>query len=301
MEQLDMDRGQILRRVGWALFLMVLCNLAAQLILHSLIQRYFPAFYQSEYYGVVITLLTVAGVGYPVFLTVIRKVPDSIPMGGGAAKLSFRQFIGLFFVCTAVMYLSSFAGSIISLLLTKLKGSEVGNPVEEFLSNSNIYLNALYIAIIGPAMEEYIFRKVLLNKLRRFGDLPAILFTSIAFGLYHLNLSQFIYATTLGMIFSYTAIRTNTIKYTIIIHIMINTIGSVIAPLTLNNNNAMLLLSLWVIVSIVIGMTLFQKNRRGILLEGGEEEVDKKTEYYLHIGTVLYFLVCVIMMVLQIL
>lgn len=300
MEQLDMDRGQILRRVGWALFLMVLCNLAAQIILSSIFYRFYPEFYQSEYYGVVITILTVMGFGYPVFLAMIRKVPDTKPSQEGPSKLSIRQLIGLFFVCVAFMYLSSFAGSIISLLIAKLKGSEIENPVEEFLGNSNIYLNAIYIAIIGPAMEEFIFRKVLLNKLRRFGDLPAILFTSLAFGLYHLNLSQFIYATTLGIIFSYTVIRTNTIKYTVIIHMIINTIGSVIAPLTLGNEKAMVLLFLWVIISIVIGMSLFQKNKGGILLLAGEEQVEKKSEYYLHIGTILYLLGCVAMMVLQI-
>ncbi len=300
MEQLDMDRGRILRRVGWALFLMVLCTLATQIILSSLFYRFSPEFYQSEYYGVVITLLTIMGVSYPVFLSVMRKVPDTKPSQEGASKLSLRQLIGLFFVCVAFMYLSSFAGSIISLLIAKLKGSEIENPVEEFLGNSNIYLNAIYIAIIGPAMEELIFRKVLLNKLRRFGDLPAILFTSLAFGLYHLNLSQFIYATTLGIIFSYTVIRTNTIKYTVILHMIINTIGSVIAPLAIGNEKAMVLLFLWVIISIVIGMSLFQKNKGGILLLAGDEQVEKKSEYFLHIGTVLYLLSCVAMMVLQI-
>ncbi len=299
MEQLDMDRGQILRRIGWALFLMVLCNIAAQVILSSLFYAYFPNFYQSEYYGVVLTMLTVMGVGYPVFLTVIRRVPDTKLSQEGPVKLTIRQFIGLFFVSVAFMYLSSLAGSIIGLLIARMKGSEMENPVAEFLDNSNLYLNAIYIAIIGPIMEEYIFRKILLNKLRRFGDLPAILFTSIAFGMYHLNLSQFIYATTLGIIFSYTVIRTNTIKYSVLIHMMINAIGSLLVPLSLENVNAMLLLSLWVIVSVVIGLTIFQKSKRGILLQAGEEQVERKTEYFLHFGTLLYLLSCAAMMLLQ--
>ena len=240
------------------------------------------------------------GVGYPVFLAVMRRVPDTQVSQEGPAKLSVRQVVGLFFVCAAFMYLSSFVGSIIGLIISKIKGSDLENPVEEFLSNSNIYLNAVYIAIIGPAMEEFIFRKVLLNKLRRFGDMPAILLSSIAFGLYHLNLSQFIYATTLGIIFSYTVIRTNTIKYTVIIHMLINTLGSVIAPLSLGNEGAMALLFLWVIISVVVGMSIFQRSKSGILLMKGEEQVEKKTEYYLHIGTVLYLLICAVMMVLQI-
>lgn len=300
MEQFDMDKSRILRRVGWALFLMVLSNLASQLILEDLSSRYLPGFYQSEYYMVGVVLLSVIGVGYPVFLAVIRKVPDSKCSQESPAKLTVRQFIGLFFVCVAFMYLSSIIGSFIIYLFSNLKGREVRNPVESFIKASNIYLNVLYTVVIGPIMEEFIFRKVLLNKVRRFGDRPAIIFTGIAFGLYHLNLSQFLYAATLGIIFSYTAIRTNTIKYTIIIHMILNAIGTVIAPYALKNTSIMLLLSLWLIVSIVVGLVIFVRNRRCILLEEGAEKTEKKSEYYLHTGTLLYILLCIFMMVYQI-
>ncbi len=298
--QTDMDRGRILSRVGWALFLMILCNLTAQFVLAYLSTEFFPEFYDSIYYGVVITLLSVAGVGYPVFLAVIRKVPDTATTQEGPAKLSFGQLTGLFFVCVSFMYISNTAGVLIGVLMSMLKGSEIINPVEEFLKDSNILVQAIYTVILGPIMEEYIFRKVLLNKVRRFGDLPAILITAAAFGLTHLNLSQLIYAATLGILFAYVAIRTNTIKYTIIIHILINFIGSVVAPLSIGHKGAEALLSLWVIVSVIAGIVVFRRSKKGILLLKGEEQVKKTSEYFLHVGTLLYVMLCVAIVVLQI-
>lgn len=299
--QMDMDRRKILSRVGWALFLMVLCNLAAQLILATISIEFFPKFYDSTYYGVVVTFLSVAGAGYPVFLAVIRRIPDTAGSQEGPVKLSFGQLLGVFFVCTSFMYISSTAGSLIGMLISGFKGSEIINPVEEFLENSNIFVQAIYTVLLGPIMEEYVFRKVLLNKVKRFGDLPAIMITAVAFGLTHLNLSQFIYGTTLGILFAYIALRTNTIRYTIIIHIMINLIGSVIAPFSLGNRSAEAVLSLWVIVSIIVGIVIFKRNRKGILLLKGEEPVEKKSEYFLHVSAILYLMLCLAIVVLQIL
>lgn len=301
MMQRDMDRGRILSRVGWALFFMILINLAAQYILAYISIEYLPEFYASQYSVVVITFLSVAGAGYPVFLAIIRRVPDAAVVQEGAIKLSLRQLIGAFFVCTAFMYISSIAGNLIGLLISGFKGSELINPVEEFLRDSNIFVQAIYTVILGPLMEEYIFRKVLLNKVRRFGDLPAILISAVAFGLTHLNLSQFIYGTTLGVLFAYIALRTNTIKYTIIIHMLLNFIGSVLAPLSIGNRGAEALLFLWLVASIIFGITIFRRSKKGILLLKGEEQVEKKSEYLLHVSTVLYLILCVVIMVLQML
>ena len=53
-------------------------------------------------------------------------------------------------------------------------------------------------------------------------DKVAIITTAILFGLFHANFSQFFYAVALGMIFAYVTLKTGTIKYSIILHIVVN-------------------------------------------------------------------------------
>jgi membrane protease YdiL (CAAX protease family) len=287
--------------VGWALFFMAIATMGAQFIIGGITYYYRPELYDSDWYNIVISALSVVGIGYPVFTVIIHKIPDS--EHGEVAKLSVSQFIMMFFVCTAVMYLSSLVGSLISYAISGIKGSEVINPIEELINNSNMVLTVIYAAIIAPILEETIFRKFLLNKVRRFGDLPAMLISGLAFGLFHLNISQFFYAAALGIVFAYIAIRTNTIVYTIILHMMINTIGSVIAPLVLFSGNvtALELLSVWVIASVIIGTVFFARNRKGILIEKGIIQLERKKDYFLHGGAILYLLVCIAMMVYQVL
>ena len=74
------------------------------------------------------------------------------------------------------------------------------------------------------------FRGIMLNKIRIYGDKVAIITTAILFGLFHANFSQFFYAVALGLVFAYVTLKTRTIKYSIILHIAVNMVGSVIMP-----------------------------------------------------------------------
>ena len=107
-------------------------------------------------------------------------------------------------------------------MISNIKGEELSNTLEDFVLNGNMMITMFYGILIAPIMEELIFRKILLDKLRRFGDKPAILMTGVAFGLFHMNLPQFDYASVLGFLFAYLTIRKNTIRYAVILHMIIN-------------------------------------------------------------------------------
>ena len=74
-----------------------------------------------------------------------------------------------------------------------------------------------------------IFRKLIIDRLSRYGELIAIMSSSIAFGLFHGNFYQFFYAVMLGLILGYIYAKTRDIKYSIVMHMLINFIGSVVA------------------------------------------------------------------------
>lgn len=298
-EQLsDLGRIQakkVISRAGFSLFVMAVITLVSQILLEILTKKFYPAATKSDWYEWALTGVTVIGIGLPTFYLIIRTIPDSPK--GEVVKLSPLQFITIFFICVAAMYITNYLSGILTMVIASLKGEkDLVNPVAEAMLNSNFILSLIYATIAAPIAEELIFRKMLLNKLRRFGDTPAILMTGIAFGLYHMNLVQFFYAAVLGCIFAYVTIKTNTILYSIFLHMSINFIGTIITPFATSGRVIVtLLLGQWVLICIVVGVVLFIINAKNIKLERSEIILPKKSDYIINAGTILYLLVCFVM------
>jgi membrane protease YdiL (CAAX protease family) len=293
-QQYKKNAKKIISRTGWALFFFALAVLAFEIIVSILINAFKPSIEDTDWYTLTLTAVTMIGVGLPVFSLFARRIPDTPK--GEVVRLTPSQFIMIFFICIAAMYIASMAGSVITLFIAFLKGDmELYNPVEDAILNSNFALSVIYVGFIAPVYEEFIFRKLLLDKLRRFGDMPAILMTGIAFGLFHMNLSQLFYAAVLGFIFAYVTIRTNTIRYSILLHIMVNTISTaIITPVALSKNvmGSMYIVQ-WMIGSVAVGILFFVLNYKKIKLEKSASLL-KKSAFLLNPGTIAYILICLI-------
>ena len=172
--------------------------------------------------------------------------------------------------------------------ISLLAGGELINPVADAVLGSNFIITFIYGSFVAPVVEEIIFRKLLLDRLRRFGDLAAILLSGIVFGLFHMNLLQFLYASVLGFIFAYVTLKTNTIRYSIILHVLINMIGTVVAPLLLKSGDNfiyILPMILWIMTSITIGSLVFALNIGKVKFNKGTEMVTQKSIYFTNLGT----------------
>ena len=146
------------------------------------------------------------------------------------AKLSGKDIL----VCTVASmgmgYVLNLAGTFINYLISLVTGTSFldMNPVVEMtqeLSTSMI----IYSCLLGPFMEELFCRGFLLKRARVFGDWTAVVFTAIVFGLMHGNISQFLYGTGIGLILGYVAVKANGIKYTVLIHMLVNTYNMALA------------------------------------------------------------------------
>ena len=85
--------------------------------------------------------------------------------------------------------------------------------------------------ILVPIVEEYIFRKVLIDKTARYGFGPAILLSGLTFGIFHGNVHQFFYTVTIGFFFAYIYCYTGKIRHTIFMHMGYNFYSGAIIPL----------------------------------------------------------------------
>lgn len=56
------------------------------------------------------------------------------------------------------------------------------------------------MVVMAPICEEILFRKILIDRIRLYGDKAAILVSSVVFGLSHGNFYQFFYAFGIGLV-----------------------------------------------------------------------------------------------------
>ena len=105
----------------------------------------------------------------------------------------------------------------------------IGYDVETSASNEPLFM--LIYAIIGaPIMEEMVFRGWLLNILKKYGVIPAILFSSLAFGLFHGTVLQSFPAFLIGLILSYLALKYKSLIPGMAIHMVTNTMSTLAIP-----------------------------------------------------------------------
>ncbi len=210
-------------------------------------------------------------------------------------KLTFKKFMWYLFVAYGIgIFCATFTNEIIT-LISKVCNKEFSDRVEEMMSNSTPIPLILFVAIIGPIFEELIFRGLLLKKLRVYGDKTAIIYTSIAFGLFHTNISQILFAAVIGVVLSYVVCKTNNIKYSIMIHIIINMLSSIATIISTAGLDAIqtvyvVVITLITIAAVIVVPIKGAKNRIEI---SNESKYDKK-KLYNNIG---YIFSCIIVVI----
>ncbi len=294
-QEIGITPKKLISHAGFALFILSLVVLGVQTLLDILARSTVPQIVDTNWYIWALTAISVVGIGFPVYYLLMRGIPDSPK--GEVVKLRPTRFIMIFFISYMAMYFTNLLSTVLTVLISLIKGEELVNPVADAILGGNFFITLLYAAIIAPIIEELIFRKLLLDKVRRFGEIPAILITGIAFGLFHMNLSQFFYAAVLGFIFAYVVLKTNTIKYSILLHMMINFMSSIMAPVLTNSKFIFIgLIFLWIIIAITLGVVFLILNFRKIKLEK-YQPVMKTSFFFLNPGMILYFLSCFIIII----
>lgn len=97
---------------------------------------------------------------------------------------------------------------------------------DTFASLQSGYLGILCIAVLGPVLEELLFRgaitKVLLEK---YEPTTAILLSGMVFGVFHINPVQVVSATLAGFFFAWLYYKTRNLLLCMLIHIFNNSLS----------------------------------------------------------------------------
>lgn len=148
-------------------------------------------------------------------------------------KMKWWQFVVALIMCYSLMYISNIVGNIITAVIGMFKGSTVDNDLVSYVTGSSMLVNFVLMVVVAPIVEEYVFRKVIVDRTVKYGQGIAIVTSGLMFGLFHGNLNQFAYAVGLGAFFAFIYIKTGNLKITICMHAIINFMGSIVAGLLL--------------------------------------------------------------------
>ena len=172
---------------------------------------------------------------FPIFIYLMKKIPTYELESEKPGLLRFVKYIA---ITLTLMWLGNLFGLAITALLGVAMNAEISNPVTELINSSNILLNLFLISIIGPIFEEIIFRKILIDRTIKYGAKVSIIISAVIFGFIHGNLNQFFYAFLIGGFFAYVYIKTGSIKYSIILHIITNIMGSIVSIFIVSSADA---------------------------------------------------------------
>lgn len=105
-------------------------------------------------------------------------------------------------------------------------GIDLVSPTSESIAESSVTVSMwLYIGLIGPICEETMFRGVLMKELKPLGKNFAIFTSALAFGLFHDDVVQGVFAFLFGLILGFVAMEYSLV-WSIALHIFNNAILS---------------------------------------------------------------------------
>lgn len=95
--------------------------------------------------------------------------------------------------------------------------------LEAMTVENKLWLEMLYVCLLGPFLEEVLFRGLTLGTLRKsMGPVPSVLVSAVLFALVHGNLYQMVFTLPLGILLGYFALRFDSIWPSFAMHVAFN-------------------------------------------------------------------------------
>ena len=182
------------------------------------------------------------------------------------------------------------------------------------------------MVILAPLVEEWICRKLLIDRIGCYGEKLSVLMSGLIFGLLHQNLFQFFYAFAVGCLFAYVYVRTGRIWYTVVLHAIVNFLGAVVAPVimslspeettaetvtemvnlgdSLKELLSALLVSAYGMCLLgfsIFGLVLIIRQRKKLAWNESDNQLSRKQAMkaaFLNAGMIIYVIICLAMTVL---
>ena len=178
-----------------------------------------------------------AAIFIPLFYFIYRKYQKNIKLH--LNKIIYFIFLGIIISSVYNLYLS---------IITNYQ-----------ISKLPIIIQIISSGIIGPIIEELLFRGIIYNKLKEFNNTKkAMIISTIIFALLHGSLVDIIYTLFIGYILVIIYEKYKSIKYPIILHISVNT-TVILLSIIISLNILLLNIILFIITSLILIIIIYKK------------------------------------------
>ncbi len=184
----------------------------------------------------VVQVLILFGLAVFGFSFLTKKSKKDVLEGYKFKKISKKAVFISVLIGIVVYFLNSYIASFFVFIL-----SLFGFSSSSVVSIPTVYpvwlllINIIFTAVLPAFCEETVHRGMLLSEIKKKNVVKAIIISSLLFGLLHINIYQFFYATILGALLAVITLASNSIYPAMIIHFMNNAINVYMVFSSVNN------------------------------------------------------------------
>ncbi len=225
--------------IGWGYTVLVLGLMVTAYAMQYAVAYLCPWVFSDWWWNWLLSIVPLYAVGLPLLWLILRRA-DTAPHNSLCVNayavteqkppFTFGKWMLLLVIGLGCMYGGGLVGNIIMSVLSEIVGYDYANGLNSLVDSSPLWMTFLGTCIIAPLGEEFLFRKLLIDRTRGYGDMTAILLSGLLFGLFHGNLFQFFYAFLLGMILAYVYTRSGNLWWCVAMHAVVNFLGSIVIP-----------------------------------------------------------------------
>lgn len=180
------------------------------------------SFSQSPYYSVYLLAVTV--IPLCICILLLSKLTKSkLSIISAKPTVSKNRFFSFLLLGLGAIPLSAAANIVSNSILARfdLKPTPTTAP-------SDIFATVIFVlahALLAPILEEILFRFLILERLRRYGDIFAVITSAFLFMLLHSSFFSFAYAFVAGIVFGFLAVWTGSLLCPLVLHVLNNIIS----------------------------------------------------------------------------
>lgn len=220
-------------------FVFVLCFVAIRIISSFDLLSFFGE-YDDLVYSILIQIVSMLCLSVFLFGKLSKQKPKQVLKSFGVKKLSLSALCITILIGIIAYLLNSCISSFFYTIIQFL-GYEKLPSVYTSTSSSSYTVLAFVIDLFASALlpgicEEIMHRGMLLKSYQGLGLKKAIFFSGLLFGLTHLNIQQFFYASIIGFFFGFVTALSGNILPAMIMHFLNNAIGITFDFLLANSN-----------------------------------------------------------------
>ena len=190
-------------KIGFAYLAGSIVIYAIQFLAAMVGKKFVPGVMADANSSFIVLMLTMYGISMPFMGWLVSRIPAQKIE---ERKMTAGQWIIAFLMCYGLMYAGNLIGTALTFGIGMVKGTGVDNPLVSTVMQLNPWVTFVIAVLIAPTAEELLFRKLLTERIVKYGELTAVLASGLFLG--------FIY------------VKTGKLRYTIGLHMAINFIGS---------------------------------------------------------------------------